>query len=78
VFEFNSKQIAVVEFSCIVVDRWGKQIFEFDEITDGWDGNNKQGNPCDDGVYFYTYTGKSTNGTEFEGQGTVTLIRGKQ
>jgi len=78
VFQFNSKQIAIIEFNCIVVDRWGKQIFEFDEITDGWDGNNKKGNPCDDGVYFFTYTAKSTNGTEFEGQGTVTLIRGQQ
>lgn len=77
-FEFNSKQVAIVTFECVVVDRWGKQIFVFDEITDGWDGNNKKGNPCDDGVYFYTYTGTSTNGTVFEGQGTVTLIRGQQ
>jgi len=77
IFQFDSLQTAIVTFNCTVVDRWGKEIFVFDEITDGWDGNNKNGKPCDDGVYFFIYEGTSTNGTVFKGQGTVQLVRGQ-
>ena len=75
-FTFDSLQVAIVEFECTVYDRWGKEIFVFDEITDAWDGNNKNGKPCTDGVYFFIYRAKATNGKEFEGQGTVHLVRG--
>jgi gliding motility-associated-like protein len=75
VFEFNTKAVAISEFSCLIVDRWGKEVIAFDAITDSWDGTNKNGKNCPDGVYFYTYTGTATNSTTFEGQGTVTLVR---
>ena len=76
VFEFNTRSIAIVEFECVIVDRWGKEVYSFADITGSWDGNNKNGKPCNDGVYFYTYRAVSTNGTVFEGQGNVHLIRG--
>lgn len=75
-FEFDTKQTAIVEFTCTVYDRWGKEMFQFNEITDKWDGTTKSGKPATDGVYFYIYKATSSNGTEFEGQGTVHLIRG--
>lgn len=74
-FEFKTKSVAIVEFECTLVDRWGKEIFVFTSINDAWDGTNKNGKPCTDGVYFYTYTATSTNGTVFNGQGNVHLIR---
>ena len=72
---FFFPHVALVEFNCVVVNRWGTRVFEFTSIDDQWDGNDMNGDPCSDGVYFYTYTGESTNGTEFEGQGTVTIVR---
>lgn len=75
-FEFDTKQVAIVEFECTVYDRWGKEMFVFTSITDKWDGTTKGGRPATDGVYFYTYKATSSNSTPFEGQGTVTLIRG--
>ncbi|MBK6525882.1 MAG: gliding motility-associated C-terminal domain-containing protein [Crocinitomicaceae bacterium] len=75
-FEFDTKQTAIVEFECTVYDRWGKEMFVFTSITDKWDGTTKGGRPATDGVYFYTYKATASNGTPFEGQGTVTLIRG--
>ncbi|MBK6950663.1 MAG: gliding motility-associated C-terminal domain-containing protein [Crocinitomicaceae bacterium] len=75
-FEFDSKQTAIVEFECTIYDRWGKEMFVFTSITDKWDGTTKGGRPATDGVYFYTYKATASNRTEFEGQGTVTLIRG--
>jgi gliding motility-associated-like protein len=72
-FEFLSQ--AVSELSAVIVDRWGTTVFEFNTITDAWDGNNSGGKPCSDGTYFYTYNAVFTNGDTTEGQGTITLIR---
>ncbi|MBD3638768.1 MAG: gliding motility-associated C-terminal domain-containing protein [Crocinitomicaceae bacterium] len=74
-FTFEFKSQAVEEFSALVLDRWGKVVYEFNSITDAWNGNNMSGKPCNDGTYFYKYSVVYTNGTTEEGQGTVTLIR---
>ncbi|OIQ37489.1 MAG: hypothetical protein BM555_00775 [Crocinitomix sp. MedPE-SWsnd] len=76
VFTFYDKSQAVAEFHCVIVNRWGVVMDELDNITDSWDGTDKNGSDCQDGVYFYTYEGVAENGDEFEGQGNVTLIRG--
>ncbi len=74
-FFFPNK--AITEFEAVIVNRWGITVFEYDDINDQWDGTDKNGSECKDGVYFYTYKALSTNGTEFEGQGNVNLIREK-
>ena len=58
------------------MNRWGVVMDELDTITDAWDGTDKNGSDCQDGVYFYKYEGVAENGDEFNGQGNVTLIRG--
>jgi len=74
--DFYFPSNAIDEFSCTIYDRWGKVVFVFNSITDKWNGeNSKNGKPCTNGVYFYTYKGKSTNGTIYEGQGNVHLFR---
>ncbi|MBN4072936.1 gliding motility-associated C-terminal domain-containing protein [Crocinitomix catalasitica] len=72
---FFFPNVAMVDFSCTIVNRWGVKIFEFEGIDDEWDGTDRSGSDCSDGVYFYIYKGVSTNGTEFKGQGTVQLLR---
>ena len=72
-FSFLSKSIS--EFNCVIVNRWGIQVAEINDIDDGWDGTTKGGTPCKDGVYFYTYTASADNGDGLEGQGTVTIVR---
>lgn len=74
-FHFMNQQQAIEDFHCVVVDRWGVQIFEFNSVTDEWDGTNKNGKDVPDGVYFYRYEATFTNGTETEGQGNIHLIR---
>jgi len=76
-FTFNNRADAVSEFNCLIVDRWGKKVFEMNDIADKWDGKDGNGDLCSDGVFFYTYTGTADNGTPFFGQGTVTIINGK-
>jgi len=74
---FFFPNVAVIEFECTVYDRWGNEMFVFPNIETTWDGTNKNGKPCSNGVYFYKYKGKSSNGTEYEGQGNIHLLRGK-
>ena len=74
-FQFMELSQAVETFYAVVVDRWGQVVFEYNLITDQWDGNNKNGKPCNDGVYFYNYDVIYTNGETTSGQGNVTLIR---
>ena len=77
-FTFHNYAQAVAEFNCVIVNRWGVEMFTMTNIADAWDGNNTGGDPCDDGVYFYTYTGVADNGTLFEGQGTIQIINSKK
>jgi len=72
---FFFPNVGIIELQAVVVNRWGVEIFEFTDINQAWDGNDKRGKPCPDGVYFYTYKATATNGDEFEGQGNVHLIR---
>lgn len=73
-FFFPQKHVTL--FNCAVVNRWGVVVFEFDSIASQWDGlNQKNGKPCPDGVYFFTYDGTTIFNTTFSGQGTVQLVR---
>lgn len=76
-FTFYDKSQAVAEFHCVIVNRWGKTVFEMNHITDAWDGRDMNGDVCTDGVYFYTYEGEADNGDQFSGQGTVTIAHSK-
>ena len=77
--EFYFPNAGIETFEYVVMNRYGVEVFRFTDIDDKWNGNLKNGDkPCTDGVYFYTYKAVSTNGTDFEGQGNVTLIRSKK
>ena len=74
--EFFFPNNAIIEFSCQVYNRWGKQVYEFNSIDDKWNGTNiNNDKDCTDGVYFYLYEGLSSNGTEYKGQGNIQLVR---
>ncbi|MGB0933932.1 MAG: choice-of-anchor L domain-containing protein [Lishizhenia sp.] len=62
----------------IITNRWGNIVFESngDPANAVWNGNNKNsGEPCIDGVYFYTFTIKGFQGEQIVEQGFVHLIR---
>ena len=63
-------------FEIVIYNRQGLLVYESHDITEGWDGKNKQGSPCPQGAYAYHYR-YAKNNTEayYEGRGTVTLIR---
>jgi len=65
----------VIEFNCQVFNSWGNQVYQFNEITDTWDGTNmNNGSPCVDGTYFYMYTLTFSNGSTDSGQGNIQIF----
>lgn len=74
-FTFEFKTQGIETFYCQIVNRWGVVVGEINEVTDGWDGTDGNGDDCVSGVYFYAYEAVSTNGTIFNGQGNVQLVR---
>ena len=75
IFTFEFKTIGIQSFKCIIQNRWGVKVAELNSVYDGWNGTDLNGDDCVSGVYFYVYEAVSTNGTSFEGQGTVQLVR---
>ncbi|MFK8037054.1 MAG: gliding motility-associated C-terminal domain-containing protein [Crocinitomicaceae bacterium] len=68
----------IAEFNCVIFNRYGVKVFEFNDILEEWDGNHYKSNePCSDGVYFYQYSAKSTNGSSIYLEGHLSLIRDK-
>lgn len=55
-------------FECLIVNRWGNVVYETNDFTKPWDGKNKSGELCSEGVYFYkmTFTCDSQS-TSFDG-----------
>lgn len=76
-FSFAFKSASIADFHCIIVNRWGVVVGELNDINDGWDGTDMNGDPCSDGVYFYTYKATTDNTMKIEGQGTVQIIGNK-
>lgn len=74
-FEFVAKSISI--FDCVIVNRWGIQVGEINDISSGWDGTDMNGDLVSDGVYFYNYRAEADNGKKLTGQGTITKVTGK-
>ena len=75
VFSFDFKAQSINTFECVLVNRWGVKVAEINAINGYWDGILQNGMEAQEGVYFYTYKGITADNTNFEGQGTVQLVR---
>jgi gliding motility-associated-like protein/uncharacterized repeat protein (TIGR01451 family) len=58
-----------------VYDRWGGEVFQTNDLSQGWNGNNEKGKSCEAGVYFYYLNLRNLKGENREFKGNVTLIR---
>ena len=66
----------IVEFSMVIYNRWGQQVFETRDLSEGWDGTFN-GSYCEPGVYIYilTYKDSINSGSVKKMHGNVTLLR---
>lgn len=72
---YRTKDKGLFDKEMVILNRWGNIVFE-GEGNDGWDGTNKSGQECTEGVYFVkvTFTNFLTNKEETK-TGYVHLIR---
>lgn len=72
-FVINYGEITLTSLQ--VFDRWGAKIFETESPTTYWNGNTRNGNPCNLGVYYYTIYGRDDNNDKVVVKGWVMLSR---
>jgi gliding motility-associated-like protein len=76
--EFRVAYRSLRKFHIVVVNRWGRKVYESSNPAEGWDGTigGKEAAP---GVYFYVATGQGYIETEtHKKEGFVHLIRGSK
>lgn len=61
------------EYTFLVYNRWGQEVFSTDKTSEGWDGTC-QGSVVQQGVYAWFIKYKASNGEYVEMSGTVTVI----
>jgi gliding motility-associated-like protein len=64
----------ITSFRMDIFDRWGRNIFETQNIIQGWNGTI-EGKPAPAGVYMYTISFKNPSGVTKILKGTFTLVR---
>lgn len=65
---------SIHNYSMLIFDRYGQQIFESKDLYDAWDGTHN-GETLKTGVYAYFIRFQAPNGEIIERRGTVTLVR---
>lgn len=74
--EWKVSYRSLVEFECWIFDRYGTQLYHFDNPSGGWDGKYK-GKLVSPGVYYYVIRAKGADGREYKKDGDINIIRFK-
>lgn len=67
---------SIVRFKCWIFDRYGVQMFYFDNPANGWDGKYR-GKLVLPGVYFYVIEAKGADGKNYKLKGDINILRSK-
>ncbi|MEM0996839.1 MAG: gliding motility-associated C-terminal domain-containing protein [Bacteroidota bacterium] len=62
------------DVTLLVYDRWGNQLFETDNLNDGWNGT-QNGEPAPEGVYYWIIERRGRNQEYGRQAGSVLLMR---
>ena len=65
---------SIVEFHAYIFNRYGQKLYDWTDITKGWDGTYN-GQPVKDGVYFVYVKARGADGVEYNIRKDVNLIR---
>ncbi|RYM34076.1 gliding motility-associated C-terminal domain-containing protein [Brumimicrobium glaciale] len=64
----------IQQLECVIVNRWGNLVREFDTPDFKWDGTDKKGNKITNGTFFYVIKAKTITGEDVDKSGFVQLI----
>lgn len=68
---------SLLEFHCTIFDRYGNELFKFDDPSKGWDGKYK-GKFVNPGVYFYVIEAIGADGKKYKKGGDINIIKSKK
>ncbi len=71
---FGAKALGLKSFSCIIVNRWGRRIYQWSNPFESWDGTINS-NQASDGVYFYIINAIGMDNKQYNLQGSFYLFR---
>ncbi len=74
--EWKVSYRSIVEFECWIFDRYGTQIYHFNDPAGGWDGKYK-GKYVAPGVYYYVIKAKGADGKNYKRSGDINILRFK-
>lgn len=75
VFNIYSYGILQEGFVMLIFDRWGKQVFKTNDISEGWNGAmNNKGNVMPADTYVYNITYKEASGKQKNIIGAISLV----
>lgn len=74
VYKAKSDYKSIVEFHAYIINRWGQRLFDWTDISKGWDGTYR-GKDCKDGVYFVIVKARGADGKEYNIRKDVNLLR---
>ena len=72
--EASGKYKSIVEFHGYIFNRWGQKLFEWTDVSKGWDGKYN-GTPVKEGVYFVRVIAKGADGREYNIKKDINLLR---
>ena len=70
---FSVNTTGIVDFNCVILNRWGNVIYEFTDAAGGWDGKTSNGNLVEEGTYFYRIKATYEGGEDVIKHGFVVL-----
>ena len=66
---------SIVEFHAYIFNRWGQKLFEWTDVSKGWDGKYK-GHDVEEGVYYVLVKARGADGRKYNIKKDVNLLRG--
>ncbi len=72
---FYLKGEGIAELTMTIYTRWGQEITTINNLDQGWDGRDKNGQSVPEGVYTFYAKARFHSGKVLERPGTITLIR---
>lgn len=72
--ESTGRYRSIIEFHAYIFNRWGQKLYEWTDISSGWDGTYN-GSPVKDGVYYVLVNARGADGKVYNIRRDVNLIR---
>ena len=72
---FYVKGANLNNFTCTIYNRWGNELYKWNDITTGWNGKDKSGLIYEDGTYFYVVTYTDNTGKTQTQKGFLQLLK---